>query len=1031
MPPDQDILKTSAELDYGIEFPLSIYERPMYAMSNLLLRGDVDAATRAIFQPDTLSPVEMQSFTRRIAGPNPNKLTKTILDVATNPLVIAGLIGGYLLYPAVGAGTLAKIFTSTRKGIPETGLLGKFVGGAFTRLRHLVTHTGESMHGTIADINSAILKHVDADQTLRAAAHGTIAPGRPQHQVAMGLQGWHKGMDSDLKHIFKLADRPIAPGFQGKMQEGVQSAIAKTDKYLKKVWSDLERLPGFKKKFEAEAKRRGLTVGKMRENFFPHQARENKLRQAVLKHAPGGSAGASDDIPNTIANSLLRRKGVNVPDPAQLRAGEAAGDIVAGFADDVERGIKANISEFRGNLVKEMAKNGPSEGGVRKAVETVTARMDIDKRFVTAAVDRINSASQGIGGQSLDSALDWASEMIRRPGTYSLDLDDVLTRYSTQIARAKAWFGTPSNMPGKSLGEKYNHLVDYFRHTIRPDGKDVFMPVGSSTDNYLTKQLIPMNMGQKSAKAVARNSAWMEWRLKRADFLKSPMVKKMIPDKPRKWMINQLEDLSNLDADTVGHGINSYLYMSSMGMNLGPASKNVFQNPLTFINLPGMGPGAWAHGLKETFTRSMAYLGDAKALGSTKSFSKHFGDFVESQGPQSGLIEKLFGGQEIVGMPATGIRKGVDTFRDVLMAPFKFSELFVNRMPAFYGARGRAVAWNVGKDAAKGLTGKAAAEASRRAVNRVASNIVDASHFTGGPMGMPAGIMDTWAPWRQFMQFPMRTMDFMINSTRMGKDASKLDFGTISRMTAAAAGTYTVGKDLLGVDLSPGLLAGALPLPQYENAPFYPFPLVSPLVQMAGNVVKGVATGDAQPFQDIAPLLVPGGLAAKRLAKTLGPKRADYERRMDDGRVPVYNDRNGLIGAYSPLQLGLRAVGIMPMEAAAERGAAQWLVGQRDRIREYRQRWLEAQTENDPIKAEKVQMEFQKQYPELNRMEFRKSDINSIEQRRNTARISRIMRGVSKVHKPLFQNIIDEAQLGASVQGLPQEPLPIGLRALQ
>ena len=132
---DQDILKTSAEPDYGIDFPISVYERPMYAMSNLFMRGDVDAATRAIFQPDTLSPDEMKTITSRILGKNPSPLAKTVVDVATNPLVIMGLIGGFLLYPAVGKDVLAKVFLNMRKGVPETGLAGRVVGGAFTRLR--------------------------------------------------------------------------------------------------------------------------------------------------------------------------------------------------------------------------------------------------------------------------------------------------------------------------------------------------------------------------------------------------------------------------------------------------------------------------------------------------------------------------------------------------------------------------------------------------------------------------------------------------------------------------------------------------------------------------------------------------------------------------------------------------------------------------------------------------------------------------------------------------------------------------------
>jgi len=200
---------------------------------------------------------------------------------------------------------------------------------------------------------------------------------------------------------------------------------------------------------------------------------------------------------------------------------------------------------------------------------------------------------------------------------------------------------------------------------------------------------------------------------------------------------------------------------------------------------------------------------------------------------------------------------------------------------------------------------------------------------------------------------------------------------------------------------------------------------------MGGNLVKAAATGQAQPAVDTATLLIPGGLAVSRLMKTLGPKRADYQNRLPDGRIPVYHKNGGLIGAYSPLQLGLRALGMMPADIAAERGAAEWLTKQRDQIRAYRRAWLDAQMANDQIKADKVQADFHKQYPELGRLEFKKSDINAIEQRRQSARVNRILRGFPRAYKPLFQNIITESELSGLTQTAPPPILPPALEALR
>jgi len=1009
MPDDQDILSSAAEPDYGISFPVNIYDRPMLAMSNLLLRGDVDAATRAIFTPDSLSPSEMETLTRRFAGPRPNRLVKTILDVATNPLVIAGLVGGYLLWPAAGGATLGELYMGLRKAVPETGLLGKWVGASFSRLRHLAGPNG-SMHEAIMDVSRAMTDFASKNHDLRAEAYGWLGSGVGKdgaagHRMSAWMQGWaqHSG---ELKNLYGI-EGPISPGLQAKMEAGIAgeiSAAAKTKNWSRAM---IEKVLGSdvaaRKDLEALAKERGVKVGDIIEDYFPHEATPNEWRRAILKNY---RKGEKVDWTEPLSGHVLRRPGRNIPDLKQLRAMEARGEVRAGLADELQGKVEADVTSFRGQLAEALAqvKDRP---GIDKVLKELIEQSDVSQSYLDVAGERLYSAATGVSGESVDSALDWAAKMIRTPGTYSLDFDPVWTHYVARMAPTYAFNVERAAGGAMTHGQKIKALMAEFEATgqIKKGGADV----------YLQEQLLPMMTGAKTARQVSRASVWGNWRLARADMLETPIAKKLIPEDTRQWMVKNLRDLHGLDIETVGHGINEYLYLSTMGANLGPPTKNVFQNPLTFINLPGMGVGAWAKGVGETFTRGMAYLADAPGMGAQKAFEKHFGDFIEMMGPRSGIIERMFGEQAHVGIPATGVRGVTEKVKAVMMAPFQFSELWVNRMPAFYGARARGLAWNY----------------TREEANRIAANVVDISHFTGGPAGMPSGVMDMWAPWRQFMQFPLRIVDFMGASTRMGANPSKMDFGTISRMVAASAGAYTVGKDMLGADVSQGLLAGAMPLPQYESAPFYPFPLVPPIVQMAGNVVKGVATGNAQPIADTATLLVPGGLAAKRLAKTLGPKRADYGNRTADGRVPVYNDQGGLIGAYSPLQLGLRAIGVMPADVAAERGAATWLIKQRDQIRGYRQKWLEAQMANDPVQADRVQADFQKRYPELGRLEFRKTDINAIQQRRETARVQRVIRGFPKAYKPLFENIVTEAQLGAFTQNAPGQPLPAELEALR
>ena len=234
------------------------------------------------------------------------------------------------------------------------------------------------------------------------------------------------------------------------------------------------------------------------------------------------------------------------------------------------------------------------------------------------------------------------------------------------------------------------------------------------------------------------------------------------------------------------------------------------------------------------------------------------------------------------------------------------------------------------------------------------------TQFTGGPLGIPRAIMNTFAPWRQFMHFPLRFASMLHGSVRMGADPSKMDLGTIGRTLAGSTAAYVAARNLLGVDLSSGLMFGALPVPVYEGAPFYPLPLVPPALGVIGTAAKALHTGEARDLGAAAALLIPGGIGARKAYRTLHPKYADYKNKTPDGRIPIYNNKHALIGAVTPLQLTLKALGLRSSGVAAEQGAAQWLLAQREKLRAYRRDYLQALMENDHRKAESVQREFKK-----------------------------------------------------------------------
>lgn len=261
------------------------------------------------------------------------------------------------------------------------------------------------------------------------------------------------------------------------------------------------------------------------------------------------------------------------------------------------------------------------------------------------------------------------------------------------------------------------------------------------------------------------------------------------------------------------------------------------------------------------------------------------------------------------------------------------------------------------------------------------------------------------------MHFPTRFAGFLHGSVRMGADPMKMDLGTIGRTLLGSTALYVGARNLFDVDLSSGLMVGALPVPAYERSPFYPFPLVPPAVGVMGTAAKALLTGESNELAAAAALLVPGGIAARKAYRTLHPKYADYQNKTPDGRIPIYNNKKALIGTLTPLQLTLRSLGIKPASLSAEQGAARWMLSQREKIRAYKRDYLQALMENNNHKAEEVQRKWTKAFPELGPMQIKKSDIRALENRRQISRLHRIEKGLPAAYRPLFSQILGSASL--------------------
>jgi len=205
---------------------------------------------------------------------------------------------------------------------------------------------------------------------------------------------------------------------------------------------------------------------------------------------------------------------------------------------------------------------------------------------------------------------------------------------------------------------------------------------------------------------------------------------------------------------------------------------------------------------------------------------------------------------------------------------------------------------------------------------------------------------------------------------------------------------------------------GALPLPEYEDSPFFPLPIVPPVLGLAGEGARALVSQDTRHLGRAASLLVPGGVAARRAYRTLSPKYAKYDQRTPDGRIPVFGKNQALVGNYTPMQLFMRAAGVRPTEVGTEQDMTRYLLRHRDEIREARRQYIEATVQGNPEEAQRIQDTFKRLYPSLGPITVKKSDLQAAEDRRMLTRLQRLLRTLPKEYRPMFQQLVNTAMAG-------------------
>jgi hypothetical protein len=1020
------------DIPYGIasaDFPITFYDRPQLAFSNLL-QGNIDAATRSIFAPQTLTPHEIQSFSNALfKGKKPNPLLKTITDMATNPLVIIGLAVGLWKFPI---GSTKPILDLAAGLLPKSVAMGKMMGGLHPAINNLRTVPG--MYQALADVVSSKTKFItqqidDVNSLFGKAGRLSKAEG---YAVAARLDGLHRpshlmvkmlGNEPEIIAVMGGKNIPIATGIDGKMRRETQGLYGNMRGWLNKIRTTLKNTPGGEDRIRDTLAKQGLTYGDDVKYYFPRNAQYDKYYLKTVRNTTRSRYGKfmrKEAATGPIPKHSIARTGGSIPNIEHLRLLESQGIIPQGYTnaaatifnrwgDDAAREVDRVWRDVRGlgmesgqtnlhfvNRMEDYFTKGAGKkldfagrfGGKRTARDTLYAMADSLTEASIKGDDFFRTELREVG------------RVMGTPRQYTLDVWDATKRYVNSTATAYSWHGT-------GAGKKINEIAK----------KSGIWDDQPWLESYLYDDLVPHVMGLKSYQELQRSISFSLSKAKVHEFVSThPMVKQVMGTKGKDWLMKYTGDISgSFSAEGIGANISHWFHLSTLGANISPASKNSLQTLLTTLNVVGArgmyrglkgvpgGPGALAK--MENYVKAVVVGGK-----STKdAFRVAFPEYVKDMGDASQIVESLLAGDIAKeGFARKMFTKGTwDKVKTAMLMPFSTSE-GMNRIVTYYAGRNQHIYQNAHKLA--GAT-SAARDVIFKEAGLVGQTLTMGTQFTGGPLGIPRVLMNTWAPWRQFMHFPTRFAGFLQGSLRMGPDPSKMDWGTIGRTMAGSTALYLGARNLLGVDLSAGLMVGALPVPAYEGAPFYPWPLVPPAVGVLGIGAKALMTGTTRDLPSAAALLIPGGIGARKAYRALAPKYADYQNKTPDGRIPLYNDKHALIGAVTPLQLTLRALGLKPAGIAAEQGAAKWLLAQREKIRAYRRDYLQALMENDTHKANSIQKEFQKAYPELGQLQVKKSDIKALENRREISRLHRIEKGIPSAYRPLFSQIFQEASL--------------------
>ncbi len=1003
-------------------FPITEYDRPDLAIANLL-KGDLRGAGASLFNPDALSPEKQKSIIERMRGKlksagKDHPLLQGLLNTVTSPLVIISLLISSR-YPVMGAKKLMKVSKTFVDKAP--GFFAKWFGRAEdlyagSNFPDLFLKVGAGNMKYDMRWYKPLIKSIEkyADDVGQNPSHSTWTRVMAATEK-LDEPGWahaSKWTGTTVRRgraMPALVDKIVLNPAERALQQSIQKNVLfpMRTEVIDKLASD----PAYKKLYQDALARMGLDAKNVPfkdfKRYWPRVLLQSPEEQAELARlmVERGANLSQEQMVSAAAHGLpghlTPRLDILMPDTKKLA--EAGLKVRGSAVRDVGRAVEDyahSMSVQSEDTVKTLWTKFHGKGEIPTSGEHAFQIFQKWAHGKGLALTKKTLGSQeamamwegGHRNEFFNAMKVAVTESAKTTRMYDTNGLESISRYLHSFRAPYVWHFEKVGKGMKGLSEKMN-LGQAF---------EAEMPRVSRTHaTMMRNDYMPILKGQLTSTQTRRMMEWTERKLGILEWMKDPKslaskIPKGTRDKISGWLTKDKGPLGYLGMNSK---IASHFYFSTLGFNPSSAFQNLLQPLIT--TMPLTGPGNYFNGVREVmsrFTRKGGYLEQViqGKVPHEQAIEKVFPEFFKSGlGPEPMsklLIQEARDMVHTAGMAVPshlkpGSKAWLEGLKKASMAMFTQSERF-NRLTSFHAGLGKAVKDGLGPEGA----------------GKFAAWVVRQTQFPSGPGQMPRMLLNLPAPMRQFMYFPIRYLGFLANSTRLG-GGIKRNWGTLARSTAYSAATAKLLGGA-GVDVSHSLMMGALPLPAYQKSPFFPFPVVPPLLSVAGGVAQAAFTGETEPLGQAASLLVPFGVPARRAIRTLHPKYARYKERGPDGRIPVYGKNKSLVGRFTPTQLFMRSVGLKPSDVVGEQQLTRYLLKHRDEIREMRRDYVEAMVEGNAEEAQRVNAAFQSMYPELGPIQLKKSDVTAAKDRRELTRIQRLIRTLPRQHRAPFEEMI-------------------------